>query len=203
MTLSALLIFAAALLINSGSPGPSIAALVSRILTNGLRDVLPFLIAMWLGEALWLTLAVTGLTALAQTFGTVFIIIKYMGVAYLLYLAWRMWNAPVDVAESEAPKPHHAMQMFGAGLMVTLGNPKIMVFYLAILPTILKVGSISVQGWALLTLTLLLVLAGTDLAWSLVAVRARRFLRNRTAMRIANRTSAGVMTGAAVVIAAR
>jgi len=53
MTLSNLLVFALALLIAAGSPGPSIAALVARVLSNGFRDVLPFLAAMWLGEAVW------------------------------------------------------------------------------------------------------------------------------------------------------
>ena len=67
MTLSALVVFALALLVAAGSPGPSIAALVARVLTNGLRDVLPFLAAMWLGEVLWLTVAVTGLAVVAPT----------------------------------------------------------------------------------------------------------------------------------------
>lgn len=60
MTLSALAVFAFALLVTAGTPGPSVAALVARVLTNGVRDVLPFLAAMWLGEAMWLTLAVAG-----------------------------------------------------------------------------------------------------------------------------------------------
>jgi threonine/homoserine/homoserine lactone efflux protein len=54
MTISNLLVFALALMVAAGSPGPSVAALVARVLTNGFRDVLPFLAAMWLGEALWL-----------------------------------------------------------------------------------------------------------------------------------------------------
>ena len=60
MDVSSLLIFAGALLVAAGSPGPSIAALVARVLSGGLRDVLPFLLAMWIGEAVWLTLAVFG-----------------------------------------------------------------------------------------------------------------------------------------------
>ena len=50
MTLPMLAAFALALLINAGTPGPSIAALVSRVMTNGIRDVLPFLAALWFGE---------------------------------------------------------------------------------------------------------------------------------------------------------
>ncbi len=55
-----LAIFALALALGAGSPGPSVAALVSRVLTRGLRDVLPFLAALWLGEVVWLTLVVAG-----------------------------------------------------------------------------------------------------------------------------------------------
>ena len=94
---SLLLVFAGALLVNAGSPGPSIAALVSRVLTRGFRDVLPFLVAMWLGEVLWLTLAVAGLAAIAETFHLLFVVIKWAGIAYLLYLAWKMWTAAADV----------------------------------------------------------------------------------------------------------
>jgi threonine/homoserine/homoserine lactone efflux protein len=61
MALSGLLVFALALIVAAGSPGPSIAALVARVMTSGLRDVLPFLAAMWLGEAIWLGCAVAGL----------------------------------------------------------------------------------------------------------------------------------------------
>ena len=59
LTLSVLLVVVPALFVAAGSPGPRIAVLVARMLTHGLRDVLPFLVAMWLGEALWLTVAVT------------------------------------------------------------------------------------------------------------------------------------------------
>jgi threonine/homoserine/homoserine lactone efflux protein len=117
--LSALLIFAGALLVAAGSPGPSVAALVARVIAHGWRDALPFAAAMWLGEALH----------------GAFLVVKYLGAAYLLYLAWRMWSAPV-AATSEGPAPNtgSGVRMFLAGLAVTLGNPKIMVFYLALLP---------------------------------------------------------------------
>src|SRR3546814_7099376 len=92
MSLSSLLVFALALVVAAGSPGPSIAALVTRTLSNGFRDVLPFLLAMWFGEALWLTFAVTGLSVVAQTFGMVFTALQFLGAAYLLFLAWKMWT---------------------------------------------------------------------------------------------------------------
>ncbi|HXV24255.1 MAG TPA: LysE family translocator [Alphaproteobacteria bacterium] len=203
MEASSLLIFAGALVVAAGSPGPSIAALVARVVAKGWRDVLPFLAAMWVGEALWLSLAVFGLAVLAQTFHLLFLVIKYMGVAYLLYLAWRMWFAPVVVADDALPRERSAAKLFLAGMAVTLGNPKIMVFYMALLPSIIDLTDVTALGWFELTLAMLAVLVTVDMGWVVLAAQARRFLRSARAMRAANRTSAGVMAGAAAAIAAR
>jgi hypothetical protein len=101
VTLSSLFVFALALLITAGSPSPSVAALVARVLTHGLREVLPFLIAMRFGEALWLTCAVTGLAVLAHQFALAFLALKFAGIAYLLFLAaaaTKMAGAAVAIA---------------------------------------------------------------------------------------------------------
>ena len=203
MSLSSLLIFAAALFVAAGSPGPSIAALVARVIAKGWRDVLPFLVAMWIGEAIWLSLAVFGLAFVAQTFHVAFVMLKWAGVAYLVFLAWKMWTAPVAVREGDLPRNDSPAKLFFAGMAVTLGNPKIMMFYLALLPTIIDLASVTVLGWAELTITMALVLIGVDLAWAAAAAQARRLLKSSRAMRIANRVSATTMAGAAVAIATR
>jgi threonine/homoserine/homoserine lactone efflux protein len=202
MTLSNLLVFTLALVVAAGSPGPSIAALVARVLTNGFREVLPFLAAMWIGEALWLGCAVAGLAVVARSLGWVFIALKFLGVGYLLFLAWKMWFAPTQVADGELPQGQSPWRMFAAGLTVTLGNPKIMVFYLALLPTIVNLQRVGTAAWLELTATMFVVLISVDFCWALLAVRARRFLRSSRAVKIANRTSATMMAGAAAAIAA-
>ncbi len=203
MTAAALMVFALTLLVAAGSPGPSIAALVARVLTNGLRDVLPFLAAMWVGEAIWLSFAVAGLAVVAQTFAVVFAVMKILGIAYLLFLAWKMWFAPVEARSDRISIGQKPWQMFFAGMVVTLGNPKIMVFYLALVPTLIDLDRLDLLSWAELTVTMLAVLVTIDCAWALAAARARRLLTSRRAVRIANRTSAAVMAGAAVAIAAK
>ena len=201
MALSSLGVFALALIITAGSPGPSVAALVARVLTNGFRDVLPFLVAMWLGEALWLTCAVTGLAVLAHKFALAFLSLKFVGIAYLLFLAGKMWFAPAVVETGRLPSGQSPLRMFVAGLAVALGNPKIMVFYLALLPTLIDISHVGSLAWLELTLTTLSVLAIVDCAWALFAVRARKLLTSRRAVKIANRASATLMAGAAATIA--
>jgi threonine/homoserine/homoserine lactone efflux protein len=200
---TSLLIFAGALFVAAGSPGPSIAALVARVISKGFRDVLPFLAAMWIGEAIWLSLAVFGLAFVAQTFHLAFVIVKYLGVAYLVYLAWKMWTAPVDVRDGSMPRQDSPAKLFLAGMAVTLGNPKIMMFYLALLPTIIDLASVTLVGWLELTLTMAVVLIAIDVGWVIAAAQARKLLKSRRAMKIANRISATTMAGAAAAIAAR
>jgi threonine/homoserine/homoserine lactone efflux protein len=202
MTAAALMGFALALMVAAGSPGPSIAALVARVLSSGLRDVLPFLAAMWIGEAIWLAVAVAGLAVVAQTFAILLTVIKFAGVGYLLWLAWKMWTARADIASRQLPVGQNPWRMFLAGMAITLGNPKIMVFYLAVVPAMLDLGRLTVVGWAELTLTMLVVLIAIDLGWALTAARARRLLKNRRSVRIANRASSVAMLGAAAAIAA-
>jgi threonine/homoserine/homoserine lactone efflux protein len=202
MEAKSLAIFAAALLVNSGTPGPSIAALVARVVTRGARDVLPFLAAMWIGEGLWLAAAVFGLAVIAAQFHAIFIAIKYCGVAYLAYLAWRMWTGTGEGAPEVSPRGK-PVQMFLGGFAITLGNPKIMVFYLALLPSIIDVEHMGAGGFPALIMTMLAVLMCVDLAWVLLAARARAFFKSRRAMVIANRCGAAAMAGAAAAIAAR
>ena len=203
MSLTTLLVFAGALMMAAGSPGPSIAALVARVLSRGARDVLPFLAAMWIGEGIWLSFAVFGLAVVAQTFHFAFVVVKWIGVAYLAYLAWKMWTAPVEAKAGDLPKEDSPLKLFFAGMAVTLGNPKIMMFYLALLPTIIDLASVTVVGWLELTATMAAVLVAIDLSWVLAAAQARKLLKSPRAMRIANRISAGTMGAAAAAIAAR
>ncbi len=202
MTITALIVFALTLSIAAGSPGPSIAALVARVLSNGVRDVLPFLAAMWIGEAIWLTIAVAGLAAVARSFVILFIIIKVLGVGYLLFLAWKMWTAATEVSGDCIPERQRPWRMFLAGMTVTLGNPKIMVFYLALVPTFIDLRTVTFGSWAELVSTMLVVLATIDLGWALVASHVRRLLSSHRAVRIANRTSASMMVGVAATVAA-
>jgi threonine/homoserine/homoserine lactone efflux protein len=80
---------------------------------------------------------------------------------------------------------------------------QVMVFYLALLPTLVDLSRVTVFAWFELTLTALAVLITVDLAWTLLAARARKLLTGRRAARIANRASATVMVGAAAAIATR
>lgn len=204
MDITGLLVFATALFIAAASPGPGIAAIVARVLGRGTQGAAAFGAGLAIGDVVWLTFAIAGLAALAQAFHGVFLVVKYAGAAYLLYLAYRLWTAPAAPQEVVADgKAEHPAKVFLGGLAVTMGNPKVMVFYLALLPTIVDLTRITLLGYAELVGATLTVLAVVFAAYIGLAARARRLFTSPRAIRILNRTTGTVMAGAAAAIASR
>ena len=91
---------------------------------------------------IWLTLAATGLAVIAKTFAGVFVAIKFAGAAYLLYLAWRMATAPAVIGAAPTPATRGVRAFLGS-LSLTLGNPKVMVFFLSIMPLVVDVRTLT------------------------------------------------------------
>ncbi len=204
MNIESLVVFAVALFVAAASPGPGIAAIVARVLGRGTAGALAFTAGVAMGDVVWLTVAVTGLAALANTFHGVFTVVKYAGAAYLLFIAWKLWNAPALAPELRAQIPAEPpLRLFLAGLSVTMGNPKVMVFYLALLPSIIDMQALDGLGYAELVVVTLVVLAAVFGGYVLLAARARRLFTSPSAIRAVNRTSGVVMAGAAAAIAAR
>src|SRR3954451_9043190 len=138
MDVAALVLFASTLLVAAASPGPGVAALVAQVVGRGSRGAGAFAAGLILGDLVWLAVAILGLAVVAQTFHEVFLVIKYAGAAYLIYLAYRMWTAPVvrrDIAADAGRESD--VRLFLAGLALTLGNPKVVAFYLALLPNLI------------------------------------------------------------------
>jgi threonine/homoserine/homoserine lactone efflux protein len=204
MDFAGLLVFATALFIAAASPGPGIAAIVARVLGRGTQGALAFSAGVAIGDVVWLTVAIVGLAAIAQAFHGVFLIIKYAGAAYLLYLGYRLWTAPVAATAVEARTTgEHPLKLFLAGLAVTMGNPKVMIFYLALLPTLIDLAGITVLGYAELVAVTLAVLGVVFGGYIGLAARARRLFTSPRAIRWINRTTGTVMAGAAAAIASR
>ena len=136
MDIGSLAIFAGVYFLAVASPGPAIAALVARSLATGFRRSLPFAAGIVAGDLIWFSLTAFGLAVLMQSFHGLFVAIKYAGCAYLLYLACKLWTAPADAPPAPAAARGEGLRLFLGGIALTLGNPKVMVFFLSILPLV-------------------------------------------------------------------
>lgn len=204
MDTASLMLFAAALFVAAMLPGPGIVALVARVLAHGTTGAVAFGLGFLIGDLVWLACAVTGLAAVAALFSEVFLIVKYVGAAYLTYLAAKMWRAGTQLSPTSGHGDgQSALRLMTAGLTLTLGNPKVMVFYLALLPNLIAIDRITATDFVLLALTTASVLGTVLAGYILLADRARRLFRSARAVRRLNRGASVAITGAAAAIVVR
>ncbi|MGL4729883.1 MAG: LysE family translocator, partial [Bosea sp. (in: a-proteobacteria)] len=150
------------------------------------------------------TIAATGLAVIATRFETLFLVIKYAGCAYLLWMAYKIWTAPVKAADLTADTARvRALPSFLGSLSLTLGNPKVMVFFLSIMPLVVDVKAMSPLVFVEMAVVIVAVIAPVMTLALWLADRARRVFTSERALRRINRGTAAIMGGAAMVIAAR
>ena len=203
MTLASLLAYCGALFIAAAIPGPGITAIVARALGSGFRETFFMGLGLVLGDTIYLTAVVLGLAFVAQTFTEVFLVIKIVGALYLGYIAWKLWTAGLLSTDVVAKKSNGAGMAFLSGLLVTLGNPKTMLFYVALVPTLIDIGNIGLREYAMLLAATFVVLLIVLVPYMLLASRARTFLKKPRALQILNRVAASILAGTAAFIAAR
>jgi len=204
MTIYGLLTFSPAYALAVAAPGPGIAAIIARGLAHGLKGAPAFIGGFVVGDLVWFAIAATGLAALARTAATLFVAIKWAGVAYLLYLAYKLWTAPakqVDVQSDD--RKQHGWNAFLASLMLTLANPKAILFFLALLPTVIDLASMNTVRFLEISAAIIVVQPLVLGAYALLAARARELFTTPKAVRRLNRSSGLAMAGAAVVVATR
>lgn len=204
MTLTGFITYAGALAIAAAIPGPGVTALVARALGSGFRSSLFMALGLMLGDLTYLTAVVLGLALIAQTFGTVFLIVKWLGVAYLAWLAWSFWTSGITPETVEARKVSGGFLVsFLSGLTVTLGNPKTMIFYLALTPTLVDLRTITFSDYTILALLTVAVLLVVLVPYLVLAAKARSLFKAPRALKALNRIAAAFMGGAALAIASR
>ncbi len=204
MTLASLLLFASVYFVAVASPGPGMAAVIARGLGQGMKAAPAFIAGFVLGDLIWFTIAATGLAVIAKTFETLFLAIKYAGCAYLLFIAWSIWTAPVAASDVQAAQEKvRSWPSFLGSLSLTLGNPKVIVFFLSLMPLVVDLQSITPLVFIEMAVAVVLVQAPILTTTLILADRARRVFTSESALRRINRGTAGIMAGAAVAIAAR
>ncbi len=121
-------------LIIVATPGAGVVYTLAAALSRGGRASVIAAVGCTLGIVPHLIAAITGLAALLHASATAFQVIKYAGVAYLLYMAWSTWRdkGALTVEEDKAPKS--ALRVITSGIVVNLLNPKLTIFFFAFLP---------------------------------------------------------------------
>ena len=193
-----------AMIISAAAPGPGVFACISKALASGYRASILLICGIVAGNIVFFILAMLGLSAIVRLCGDLFIVIKWAGGAYLVWLGWKMYRAaptPPDLASRMSGETR--VSDFFAGLFVPFSNPKVILFYVSLLPSFIDLGALSyfdgLTAVCLITFALFSVLS----AYAVLASRTRRIFASRRAVRNLNRGAGITMMGTGVIIATR
>jgi threonine/homoserine/homoserine lactone efflux protein len=180
-------------------PGPNVSLIMANSIAHGTRYGLLTVIGTSSAIIVQLALTVLGLSATLGILATWFEWVRWIGVAYLLYIGIRQWRAaPVDLTRTR-PQPRSVRVIALRGFLISLTNPKTLLFYGAFFPQFLSADAPFAPQVALLSATFFIIAAGLDSAWALLAGRLRGLLAIRGTLR--NRLSGGFLIGAGIGLA--
>lgn len=208
MSLEAAISFFIAIFIFGITPGPGIFALLGKALTSDVKDCFPLSLGMTISDIVYLILATFGLAAIAENYSDLFLAIRFIGAAYLIYLGYKMWTAEVTIDfkqsnETSVSKSKSWINGFIQGFLISASNPKVILFYIAFLPTFIDLTILNGSDILLISvLTFFALMIGLMLV-SFGASSVRRYLKSKKAIQNLNRTAGSIMIGAGLFLASR
>ena len=208
MTLESGITFFIAIFIFGITPGPGIFAILAKSMTQGAKSCWWLSVGMSISDICYLIMACFGLASLAYAWEEVFLVIRVLGGAYLVYLGWKMWTSVPALAQELADpnlkverKTH--LSSFVQGFMISASNPKVILFYIAFLPTFMDVTQLGAQDIAIASvLTFVALMLGLTLI-ALMAAQARKHLNSPKSLKIVNRTAGSIMASAGLYVGLR
>ena len=194
-----LLAFAAASAVLLAVPGPTIIMVISQALAHGHRVAFASVLGVGLGDLLCATLSLIGVGTVLAASAYAFTLIKWVGAAYLIWIGISMWRAPVtplELDQDNMSAKSKSWPVFRDAFLVTLFNPKGIVFFLAFVPQFISPEeSFAPQAAVLASVFVVLGIANAA-AYALLAGSARQWIRQPNILRIATRAGAAFLISA-------
>lgn len=197
MTLYSMLAFAGAMFLLAITPGPGVFVTISRGLASGFNNAAFVVLGIVLGDIIFLLLAIFGLSAIATILGDLFIIVKYLGGAYLGY---KILTSKENDRNVEGIQELSWKKNFLAGLLITLANPKVILFYLGFLPTFVNLQTLTAIDIVVVSFIVTIVLGGVMLGYAYSASSAKKLFKSKSAKRKMNIAAGSTMLTASGVL---
>jgi threonine/homoserine/homoserine lactone efflux protein len=200
MTVYSMLAFAGAMFLLAITPGPGVFATISRALASGFNNATFVVFGIVIGDIIFLLLAIFGLSAIASMLGDFFVIIKYLGGIYLLYLGYKILTSKVHETNINAITELSWKKNFVSGLLITLSNPKVILFYLGFLPTFVNLQTLTAIDIVIVSSIVTVVLGGVMLTYAYSASSAKKLFKSKSSKRKMNIAAGSVMVAAGSIL---
>ncbi|MBB6407992.1 LysE family translocator [Mesorhizobium sangaii] len=202
MDLATILAFTAAFFVFAASPGPDNMTIVARTISSGAASGIAYGAGTVVGILIFLVLAVFGLSFIATKMAIAMTVLRYGGALYLIWMGIRLWTAVPVVPELQPISGRRGLlAIFATGIALNLGNPKMPLFYVALLPSVVG-ASLDAGHLGVLTMVILVVEVVVIGGHVILAHRARSLLRTPKIVRRVNRAAGGAMIGAGFAVVA-
>lgn len=201
MVFSVWLAFLLAAIVISVSPGAGAVNTMSNGLRYGVRNSLPSILGLQLGYGAQIVLVGVGLGAIMATSAWALTVIKWLGVAYLIWLGWQKWHEAAVSVDGADHAGESASKRFWQSAFVNLTNPKATVFLIALFPQFLQAGEPHTEQLAIMGVTLILVDCVVMVGYALLASQLFRFLTTPARQQMMNRVFGGLFVAAALALA--
>lgn len=198
MTLEIWVTFVSVVFIFAIIPGPTVILVLGQAISHGKRSVLPLVSGVLLGDFVAMTLSLIGLGAVLATSATLFLILKWFGVGYLVYLGIKTWRElPEHSLPTMTASTMSTSNMFRSSFLVTALNPKDIVFFVAFLPQFVNPEVSAIPQLLVLMVTFLGVVSITITSFALFAGVVRNRIQSFKARKRLNKLGGGALFGAA------
>jgi threonine/homoserine/homoserine lactone efflux protein len=177
-------------------PGPGTFAIASKSLTHNISSVAFIILGMVIADIIFLWLAIFGLNTLATVLGDFFVLIKYLGAAYLIFLGYKLFFSKTSMDKEEQTQTNSWSKNFLIGFVITFSNPKVILFYLSLLPALVNIHTLQTSHIALLTLSVTFVICTVMFGYAFMAFKAKRLLQTPQRKRNMNKIAGAVMVTA-------
>ena len=199
MSLALYTAFVAAVTILMLIPGPNVALIAANSVAHGRRFGLITVAGTSAAMVVQLGLTGLGMTALLGEVSRAFEILRWLGVAYLVWLGLSAWRQPPSDFKRTKPEARSGREIFARGFAVSLTNPKTLLFYAAFFPQFIEPHAPAASQILLLAVTFVAIAVVVDSGWALLAARFRDVLAVNGRLR--NRLTGGLLMGAAFGLA--
>lgn len=200
MTIEIWATFVAVVIVFALIPGPTVILVVGQAITHGKKSVFPLVAGVIMGDFVAMSLSLLGLGAILATSASLFFILKWFGVGYLIYLGIKTWREKPDIASVSfkginVPKS----KMFKSSFLVTALNPKDIVFFVAFLPQFINPESAALPQLLILMFTFLSIVATTITSFAIFAGLVSHKIQNYQARKKLNKIGGGALVSAGIL----